>query len=331
MSTTSTAVASLAGTDDRLVFDDARRRRGRVVAEAALIGLVVGLLVVAPWMRSGYLLLLDWVSGPDSAVTPGLYGLAGDELDAMPWRLAVLSLREVVGPAVTAWLLVLLYFPVAAAGAARLVGGGRVRGWTAAVAMTCNPVVVDRIAVGHVPYLIGVAVLPWLVAAARRDKAQHRWFGARTAGLFALGIAVSPHLAWIGGLALLVVAVVPRPAWRDAARLALTAVAALAVYGYGVLVYLSGVRVLAVTEADLAAYATRPEGLGLVPTVLSLEGFWREGGSRVARPVAGPLRRRARATTPPRGSWPAADGGPAERGAGTGYRSTKTAHIVKGS
>ena len=262
-------------------LDEARRRRARLVAEAGLIGLVVGLLVVAPWVGSGYLLLLDWVSGPESTVTPGLYGLAGDELDAMPWRLLVLTLRTVVGPAVTAWLLVLAYFPLAAAGAARLVGGGRARTWTAALVITCNPVVVTRIGVGHVPYLIGVALLPWLVAAAMRDQQQHRRFGARTAGLYALGVAVSPHLAWIGGVALLVVACVPRPTLRAFVRLGLTALAAAAVYAYGIVVWLTGVRVLEVTDADLGAYATRAGPLGLVPTVLGLEGFWREGSPDV--------------------------------------------------
>ena len=115
-----------------------QRTRARVLAESGLLGLALGLVVVAPWMGSGYLLLLDWVSGPEQALTPGVYGLSGSALDAMPFRLATQALRGLVGPAVTAWLLILAFFPLAAAGAAAAAGGGRWRAWPAARAATEN-------------------------------------------------------------------------------------------------------------------------------------------------------------------------------------------------
>ena len=78
-------------------------RRDTVLA--ALLGLVVGLAVVAPWVREGYLLLLDWVSGPNQTLTPGVYGLSGSALDAMPFRIITQISRDLVGSAATAWLI----------------------------------------------------------------------------------------------------------------------------------------------------------------------------------------------------------------------------------
>ena len=111
------------------------RSPARLPAESALLGLVVGLLVVLPWTHGGYLLLLDWVSGPTQNINAGVYGLSGSSLDAVPFRIGTQVLRGVVGPAVTAWLLVLAYFPIAAAGVSGLVGGNRWRRNAAALAM----------------------------------------------------------------------------------------------------------------------------------------------------------------------------------------------------
>ena len=81
-------------------------RHRRIILESGLIGLVVGALVVAPWVSGGYLLLLDWVSGPSSTVSPGLYGLSDNALDAMPWRLGIEALRQLLGPVAAAWVIV---------------------------------------------------------------------------------------------------------------------------------------------------------------------------------------------------------------------------------
>src|SRR4051794_12153142 len=94
----------------------AHRREARLTVESALLGLAFGAAVIGPWTHGGYLLLLDWVSGPHQAATPGLYGLDPTTLDAMPYRIATQHLRDLVGSRVTGWLVILLYFPVAAGG-----------------------------------------------------------------------------------------------------------------------------------------------------------------------------------------------------------------------
>jgi hypothetical protein len=260
----------------------------RLVAEAGLIGLAIGALVVAPWVHDGYLMLLDWVSGPHSAVSPGLYGLSDNALDAMPWRIGVAGLRSVVGPMAAAWIIVLLPFPIAAAGAAHLVRMGRLPSYAAALTAVCTPLIVDRVTAGHVAFLLGLALMPWLLSSALNARSQGRWFSARTAGWYAGAIAVSPHQAWLGGMVLLLVTVLPLPRWRDIVRLVLTGVAAAAIYGYAVVVVLTGVPTLTITDADLSAFATVPGPGGLLPTVLTLHGYWRDWDGQV-RNVLGPI------------------------------------------
>lgn len=259
----------------------------RIILESGVLGLLVGLLVVLPWVSGGYLLLLDWVSGPGSTIAPGLYGLSDNALDAMPWRLGVEALRTMLGPQATSWLIVLLPFPIAAAGAAHLVRMGRLPSYAAALMATCTPLVVDRVMAGHVAYLLGISLLPWLLSSALNARTQQRWFSARTTGWYALGIAVSPHMAWLGGVVLLTVTLLPRISVRDIVRLVLTGLAAAAIYAYALVVILTGVPTLRIGDADLAAFATQPGPGGLLPTVLTLHGYWRDWDNQV-RTVLGP-------------------------------------------
>jgi hypothetical protein len=259
----------------------------RIVVEAGALGLLVGLLVVLPWVAGGYVLLLDWVSGPSSTISPGLYGLSDNALDAMPWRLGIEAMRTVFGAQATSWLIVLLPFPIAAAGAAHLMRMGRLPSYAAAIAAVCTPVVVDRVMAGHVAYLLGISLLPWLLSSALNARTQQRWFSARTAGWYALAIAVSPHMAWIGGMVLLLVTLLPRMSARDVVRLLLTGLAAAAIYSYAAVVVLSGVPTLRIGSADLEAFATASGPGGILPTVLTLQGFWRDWDNQV-RLVLGP-------------------------------------------
>lgn len=252
--------------------------RDRVeVAACGLLGLLFGVLVVAPWTSGGYLLLLDWVSGPNQTLTPGVFGLSGSALDAVPFRIGTQVLRALFGPAATAWLLILAFFPVAAGGAAVAAGGRISRRMPAALLFICNPFVADRVRAGHVSFLLGVALLPWLANSALAARHRRSRIAVRPAFWFALAISVNPHAAWLGGVLLVVVAVAPRPSWRDVLRTVQIVVAAGAVYTYSLVLWLTGTRTLEVTSADLEAYATRPVAGGLMLTVASLRGFWRGG------------------------------------------------------
>ena len=256
---------------------------------AAVLGLVVGMAVVAPWVRDGYLLLLDWVSGPSQTLTPGVYGLSGSALDAMPFRIVTQVSRALVGSAATAWLIILAYFPLAAAGAAVVAGGSAWRRFAAALFMVCNPVVVDRIRVGHVAFLLGIAMLPWLFSALLEARRRNKWFAVRPALWYALAISVSPHAAWLGVVLIAAVALLPRTSVRDLVRSAQVVLAAGLVYGYALVLWLTNTPALNVTDADLQAYATRSGPGGALATVATLHGFWRTAPEDTVREWLGPV------------------------------------------
>ncbi len=262
-------------------------RHTRLVTESGLLGLALGVLVVAPWTTGGYLVALDWVSGPHDNVDPGVFGLSYSGLDALPWRLLTEASRLMLGPAVTGWLFVLLPFPIAAAGAAHLVRSGRWPSYAAALMATCTPLVVDRVTVGHVGYLLAISLLPWLASSALDARSRQRWISGRMAGWFALAVALSPHAAWMGGVVLVVVTFARRPTRRDLTRLAVTVAAAVTVYSYAIVSLLTDAPRVAVSDADLTAFATDDGPGGLLPTVLTLHGFWR-GGTGQVREVLGP-------------------------------------------
>src|SRR3546814_16542192 len=67
-------------------------------------------------------------------------------------------------------LVLLMGLVAAGAGAARLVGGAIGVRLVAVSVMVWNPFVVERLVLGHWPVLVGYAVLPWLVIAARRAR-----------------------------------------------------------------------------------------------------------------------------------------------------------------
>lgn len=250
-------------------------RQARLTAESAVLGLIAGVAVVAPWTRAGYLLLLDWVSGPYQTINAGLYGLDSAALDALPYRLVTQMLREAVGPGATSWLMILLYFPLAAGGVSALVRGGRLRRYPAALFACCNPFVVERLQAGHVPFLVSVALLCWLLASALHARRRGRWFAARPAGWFALAMAVGPHAAWLGGVCLLAVALLPRPRRADLIRTAAVIGTAGGVYAYAVAVVATAILTVRVGVTDLQVYAPYAGTGGLFATLLSLRGFWR--------------------------------------------------------
>jgi hypothetical protein len=259
-----------------------RRGAARMTAESALLGLLAGAAVVAPWTRAGYLLLLDWVAGPHRAIASGVYGLDPAALDALPYRLATHLLREAIGPGATNWLMVLLFFPIAAGGVSALAGGGRWRRHTAALFAVCNPFVLQRLQAGQVPFLLSVSLLSWLLASAVAARREGRAFAVRPAAWYALAMAVGPYAAWLGGAGLLAVAVLPRLRRNDLTRTLLVILMAGWAYVYALPVMLRGVTSFRVTDLDLDVYAPRAGPGGLLPTLAGLWGFWRGGNGILA-------------------------------------------------
>ena len=255
-------------------------RRPVSIGWVAVLFTVVGIAVVAPWTGRGWLVMLDWTAGPRATLTNSAYGLDPAQLDAMPVRVALAVLRMVVGPGPASWLPVLVFFPAAAAGMARLVDGPTTRRLAAAALFVANPFVVQRLQAGQLLVLGGYALLPWATRSFLAARASGRWFRVRSAGWLALMVSVSPHMLWIGGVVLAASLVSPRPRLRDLVRVVLTVFAALAVYAYGVVMYLSGVHLAHVGHADLAAFPTAGgTTLGQLANVVTLQGFWRQSAA----------------------------------------------------
>lgn len=130
---------------------------------------LLGLLLLGPALAPGYVLSYDMVWVPDLALTRDALGVGSGLPRAVPSDAVVAVLDEVV-PGMVLQKLVLL---------GALVGGGLgvprllppdavVPRLVAAAAYVWNPLVVERLVIGHWPLLLGYAVAPWLVLAAQR-------------------------------------------------------------------------------------------------------------------------------------------------------------------
>lgn len=136
--------------------------------------LLLTLLITAPLLRSGYLLLRDAVSTPRSYLTDTALGLSDTAPRAVPQDalLATLSVFADGGVVVKAILVAALW---AAGYGAALLARDLLRAPLAAqlVATTLtiwNPYVAERLLQGHWSLLTGYAALPWIALAAQRVR-----------------------------------------------------------------------------------------------------------------------------------------------------------------
>ncbi|WP_126688185.1 hypothetical protein [Nocardioides ferulae] len=131
--------------------------------------LLLAVLLLGPALGSGYLLTYDMVWVPDLAMRPDFWGLGSGLPRAVPSDAVVAVVDEVV----PGWLLqkavLLASLVVGGLGAARWLPPESLSGRLVAVSIyQWNPLVTERLAIGHWPVLVGYAVLPWLALAARR-------------------------------------------------------------------------------------------------------------------------------------------------------------------
>jgi hypothetical protein len=239
-------------------------RRGPL---GAAIGLVAGLLVLAPLLGRGVVLSYDMVFVPDPPITGSVLGIDGSVPRAVPTELLADLLARVLPVALVQQGLLLAVFVLAGAGVARL-GPGLPGAAAAALAYAWTPYVAERLLIGHWPFLLGYAVLPWVVGAAlatRRGGSPRPlllWLAAAAAaGATSALIATATALCVLG--------------LRPLARFA-------AVVGFAALVNLPWiVPALArpggvpADPAGVVAFAARSDTpLGLAGSLLTLGGIW---------------------------------------------------------
>lgn len=234
-------------------------RRTIVLQWSLLLAVLVGL----PWFRPGFVLSYDmvWVPRLDLG-RPDLWGLGSALPRAVPSDAVVAVLGAVVDPQLVQRLVLLGALFVAGVGGARLVATAGLAGRTAAATIAIwNPYVLERLAIGQWPMLLGYAAILWLVAELRRDDPR-----LRTVVLALAGTALTPA----GGLMGLAVAVL---AGARFGLVRITVLAALLNAPWLVSSFLRGsVRA---DPGGVEAFALRSEGLlGHVGTAFSLGGIW---------------------------------------------------------
>ncbi|CAJ1496389.1 hypothetical protein [[Mycobacterium] holstebronense] len=254
-------------------------RARRAIAPCYALGLT--LLILAPLLRPGYLLLRDAVSTPRSYLTGAALGLGEASPRAVPQDFAVALASRLIdgGTVVKALLFVGLW--LAGCGAARLVAtvlpeAGLPGQLVAITVAIWNPYVAERLLQGHWSLLVGYGCLPWVAAAMLGLRA-----GA-TGPMRLFGLVFFLALAGLTPTGLLLAAVValvcvaapgsgPPRWWCAASALAIAATAALP---WLMAVVLSPGSAQG-ESAGVAAFAARAEpGLGTLGSLAGLGGIW---------------------------------------------------------
>ncbi|MBW4078344.1 MAG: hypothetical protein HIU84_07525 [Acidobacteria bacterium] len=227
--------------------------------------------------------LLDWSIGPQVAVvSPATLGLYGGLTAGIADSVVMALMNRFLGGAAT-WIPILLFFPIATVGVGRLAGRSRWSRLAAGALYAVNPFVFNRVFVGHVPLLIGYALLPFATVAALASIASpaRRWIVP--ALWWAVLTALSPHFAWIFGVVVVGVVIVAafsreHRMRRIAGWFATVVVAFALMSAYIYLPYTVTNLPTRVGSASLSLYSTTPDPhLGLFANVIGLYGFWRTG------------------------------------------------------
>jgi len=160
-----------------------RRRGGAAEAAVVVWALALALLVLGPALGPGFLLVRDMVWVPDLALRADALGLGSGLPRAVPSDAVVAVLDELVPGMVLQKLVLVLALMAGGVGATRLLDRSDGSGTTPAplvvrlVAVTLydwNALVAERLLMGAWPVLVGYAVLPWVLVAARRWREEQR-------------------------------------------------------------------------------------------------------------------------------------------------------------
>jgi hypothetical protein len=258
----------------------------RLWATAAFAALA--LVVAGPLLGDGYLLLLDFPAGPNAA-RPSLVQLPSSGGAANVEPLVVLQLAlERIDPLLPQRFFLVAPVLAGALGVFRLVrrrfGVGALPAAYGGVLFVVNPFVYDRFVAGHLYFLLAYALLPWAVtsALAAGDEPLSR---RRALGVGAWAAVLGAAAVAVAAIYLLVVLAVAafssQPLRRRAELPLLATAAAAAASAYWVLPALVAPPAAA-SDAALDAYASRPGGWAVLPTLAALYGFWRDEFPRAA-------------------------------------------------
>jgi hypothetical protein len=256
--------------------------------------LVLALLVTAPLLAPGYLLLRDGVSTPRSYVSDAALGLSEAAPRALPQDFAMGLATELVDGGLVVKALLVAGLFLAGWGAARLAAAvvpeAGVAGQAVAVTIAIwNPYVAERLLQGHWSLMVGYGCLPWVATTMLRLRTSDvaPWFEV-CALVFWVGLAgLTPTGLMLAATVALTGVFVPgagRPRWWCAA-------AALGVSVLVALPWLTAATMagsLSSTQAEgVGAFAARAEpGLGTLGSLASLGGMWNADAVPASRTTA---------------------------------------------
>ena len=246
--------------------------------------LALALLVVAPLISPGYLLLRDAVSTPRSYLSDSALGLMSAPR-ATPQDFAVALASHAIDGGIVVKALLVVGLWLAGWGASRLVAlvvpeagaGGQFVAITLAI---WNPYVGERLLQGHWSLLLAYGCLPWVATTMLTLR-------SRSTGLFGLAFWIA--LAGLTPTGLILAATVglvcvavpvggpggPRPPWLCAAVTLAGAVVAALPWLTAAALGLSSADGIWEPTPDVAAFAARAEpGLGTLGSLASLGGIW---------------------------------------------------------
>src|SRR5215210_3356270 len=249
----------------------------------------LALAVAGPLLGGGYLLLLDYPSGPEAPNFSWFPVPSSGDLGNGAPMLAMLTLLREIWSLLPDKVFLLAPILLGGVGVYRLARAKLAVDELAAIyagtLYVVNPFVYDRYVVGHVHFLLAYGLLPWAASPlfdAIRAPSRRR---AVVVGAWSAVLAVvSVHMLGIYALLVLATALVAHG--RALARLSFVALCggvALLLSAYWVLPALFVEPGRGVGAADLIEYETRPGGFAVIPTLLAMYGFWREEFPREAQ------------------------------------------------
>lgn len=250
-----------------------------------MYALTLTLVVTAPLLRPGYLLLRDAVSTPRSYLSDAALGLSEAAPRALPQDFAVAVASSVLDGGVVVKALLVLGLWLAGWGAARLVtavvpAAGLPGGLVAATVAVWNPYVAERLLQGHWSLLVGYGCLPWVASAVTRLRGgDGGWWPLvawiALAGLTPTGLMLAATVALVAaaGPRMCSAAVPGSVRSRGACAAVVLGVAVLSASPWLVSSAVTGA--LSSAESGVTAFAARAEpGLGTLGSLAGLAGIW---------------------------------------------------------
>ena len=243
---------------------------------------MLALLVTAPLLSPGYLLLRDAVSTPRSYLSDAALGLSEAAPRALPQDFVIGLATALVDGGLVVKALVVTGLFLAGWGAARLAAAvvpeaGMAGQLVAVTIAVWNPYVAERLLQGHWSLVVGYGCLPWVATTMLRLRTSDvaPWFEV-CALVFWIGVAgLTPTGLMLAAAVALTCVFIPgtgRPRWWCAAvALGTSVVVALPWLTAAVLA-----DSLSSTQAEgVGAFAARAEpGLGTFGSLLTLGGIW---------------------------------------------------------